>query len=257
MVSHDADRRREMRVEVEITPGRANRARVNGAMTARARDALGVVRAVVFAPEDLAIVRGDPADRRRFLDDLIVQRSPRLAGVRADYDRVLKQRGALLKTAGASRRSRGDADLPTLDVWDAHLATYGAQLLAARLAAVAALRPHAVVAYAQVAPASVELELTYVSSLGDRLPPGQPPVEVLEAALLAQLSLRARPGARSRPEPRRTASGRPGAAPGGAAGAWLREPRGVLVDCASAATGLLRAVAGGIRSRRFTGPGTG
>lgn len=188
VVSHDADRHREMRVEVEITPGRANRARVNGAMTARARDALGVVRAVVFAPEDLAIVRGDPADRRRFLDDLIVQRSPRLAGVRADYDRVLKQRGALLKTAGASRRSRGDADLPTLDVWDAHLATYGAQLLAARLAAVAALRPHAVVAYAQVAPASVELELTYVSSLGDRLPSGQPPVEVLEAALLAELS---------------------------------------------------------------------
>ena len=91
-----------MRVEVEITPGRANRGRVNGTVLARVREVLGVVRAVVFAPEDLAIVRGDPAERRRFLDDLIVQRSPRMAGVRADYERVLKQRGALLKTAGAA-----------------------------------------------------------------------------------------------------------------------------------------------------------
>jgi DNA replication and repair protein RecF len=179
---------REMRVEVEITPGRANRGRVNGTALARVREILGVVRAVVFAPEDLAIVRGDPAERRRFLDDLIVQRSPRMAGVRADYDRVLKQRGALLKTAGAARRGRDDADLRTLDVWDAHLAAHGGQLLAARLVAVAALRPHAVAAYAQVAPTSVELDLAYTSSLGDRLPPGQPPAQVLEAELLAELS---------------------------------------------------------------------
>jgi DNA replication and repair protein RecF len=179
---------REMRVEVEITPGRANRGRVNGTVLTRVREVLGVVRAVVFAPEDLAIVRGDPAERRRFLDDLIVQRSPRMAGVRADYERVLKQRGALLKSAGAARRGRDDADLRTLDVWDAHLAGYGGQLLAARLAAVAALRPHAVAAYTQVAPSSVELDLAYASSLGDRLPPGQPPADVLETTLLAQLS---------------------------------------------------------------------
>jgi DNA replication and repair protein RecF len=111
-----------------------------------------------------------------------------MAGVRADYDRVLKQRGALLKTAGAARRGRDDADLRTLDVWDAHLAAHGGELLAARLAAVAALRPHAVAAYAQVAPTSVELDLAYASSLGDRLPPGQPPAHVLEAELLAELS---------------------------------------------------------------------
>jgi DNA replication and repair protein RecF len=179
---------REMRVEVEITPGRANRGRVNGTVLTRVREVLGVVRAVVFAPEDLAIVRGDPAERRRFLDDLIVQRSPRMAGVRADYERVLKQRGALLKSAGAARRGRDDVDLRTLDVWDAHLAAYGGQLLAARLAAVAALRPHAVAAYTQVAPASVELDLAYASSLGDRLPPGQPSADVLETTLLAELS---------------------------------------------------------------------
>jgi DNA replication and repair protein RecF len=179
---------REMRVEVEITPGRANRGRVNGTVLTRVREVLGVVRAVMFAPEDLAIVRGDPAERRRFLDDLIVQRSPRMAGVRADYERVLKQRGALLKSAGAARRGRDDVDLRTLDVWDAHLAAHGGQLLAARLAAVAALRPHAVAAYTQVAPASIELDIAYASSLGDRLPPGQPPADVLEATLLAELS---------------------------------------------------------------------
>ncbi len=179
---------REMRVEVEITPGRANRGRVNGTVLTRVREVLGVVRAVMFAPEDLAIVRGDPAERRRFLDDLIVQRSPRMAGVRADYERVLKQRGALLKSAGAARRGRDDVDLRTLDVWDAHLAAHGGQLLAARLAAVAALRPHAVAAYTQVAPASVELDIAYASSLGDRLPPGQPSADVLETTLLAELS---------------------------------------------------------------------
>jgi DNA replication and repair protein RecF len=188
-VASDSDASsREMRVEVEITPGRANRGRVNGTVLTRVREVLGVVRAVAFAPEDLAIVRGDPAERRRFLDDLIIQRSPRMAGVRADYERVLKQRGALLKSAGAARRGRDDADLRTLDVWDAHLAGYGGQLLAARLAAVAALRPHAVAAYTQVAPSSVELDLAYASSLGDRLPPGQPPADVLETTLLAQLS---------------------------------------------------------------------
>jgi DNA replication and repair protein RecF len=188
VVSNSETSSREMRVEVEITPGRANRGRVNGTVLARVREVLGVVRAVVFAPEDLAIVRGDPGERRRFLDDLIVQRSPRMARVRADYDRVLKQRGALLKSAGAARRGRDDADLRTLDVWDAHLAAHGGQLLAARLAAVAALRPHAVAAYAQVAPTSVELDLAYASSLGDRLPPGEPPADALEAALLAELS---------------------------------------------------------------------
>ena len=188
-VASDSDASsREMRVEVEITPGRANRGRVNGTVLTRVREVLGVVRAVVFAPEDLAIVRGDPAERRRFLDDLIIQRSPRMAGVRADYERVLKQRGALLKSAGTARRGRDDVDLRTLDVWDAHLAAHGGQLLAARLAAVAALRPHAVAAYTQVAPSSVELDLAYASSLGDRLPPGQPPADVLETTLLAQLS---------------------------------------------------------------------
>src|SRR5918993_1153346 len=125
-------------IEVEITPGRANRARINRSPVPRPRDVLGLLRTVLFAPEDLALVKGDPSDRRRFLDDLLVARAPRFAGVRSDYDRVLKQRNALLKSAGAAvRASRGGAgnipDLRTLDVWDTHLARAGAELLDARL----------------------------------------------------------------------------------------------------------------------------
>jgi DNA replication and repair protein RecF len=160
----------------------------------RPREVLGALRTVLFAPEDLAIVRGDPAERRRFLDELAVARAPRLAGVRADYERVLKQRAALLKSAGAARRG---GDLSTLDVWDGHLAEHGAQLLRARLAAVRALRPHAAAAYAQVAPTSVPLTLRYASALSAALPDldaadALPEVGVLEAALLAELA-KARP----------------------------------------------------------------
>jgi DNA replication and repair protein RecF len=202
LVRHGADRAvvrsaivaegRELRVEIEITPGRANKAKLNGAPVTRPRDVLGALRSVLFAPEDLAIVRGDPGERRRFLDDLVVARSPRMAGVRADYERVLKQRAALLKTAGPARRG-GGVDLRALDVWDAHLAEHGAQILAARLAAVRDLGPHAVAAYAQVAPASEPLTLRYASSLSASLPeltdPGSvPDTKVLEAALLAQIA---------------------------------------------------------------------
>ena len=180
---------RELRVEVEISPGRTNRARLNGAPVNRQREVLGALRAVLFAPEDLAIVRGDPAERRRFLDDLLVARTPRMAGVRADYDRVLKQRAALLKSAGAARRS---GDLGTLDVWDGHLAETGAQLMAARLAALHALRPHASAAYAAVAPSSPELRLTYASTLPVSLPGPDdatlPTAAQLQDALLAALA---------------------------------------------------------------------
>lgn len=195
---------RELRVEVEIVPGRANRARLNGAPVPRPREVLGVLRTVLFAPEDLAIVRGDPAERRRFLDELAVALSPRIAGVRADYERVLKQRAALLKSA--ARRGPGPRAEPgTLDVWDEHLAEHGAQLLYARLTAVAALRPHAVAAYAQVAPTSAAMTLQYSTSLADQLPQlradtapsgpadeALPDVAALRAALLGQLA-RVRP----------------------------------------------------------------
>ena len=184
---------RELRVELEITAGRANKARLNGAPVPRPREVLGALRWVLFAPEDLAIVRGDPSERRRFLDDLVVARAPRMAGVRADYDRVLKQRAALLKSAGAARRSGSGGDLRTLDVWDGHLAEHGAQLLAARLQALHALAPHAAEAYARVAPAGAALGMRYSSSLSGALPelvvgPTPPETVVIEAALLAELA---------------------------------------------------------------------
>ncbi|MFC4950297.1 DNA replication/repair protein RecF [Pseudonocardia sp. GCM10023141] len=150
---------RELTVELEITAGRANRARRNGA-PAKPRDLLGILRTVLFAPEDLALVRGDPGERRRFLDDLLVSRYPRYATVRSDYDRVLRQRSALLKTA-----RNGRADLSTLDVWDGHLAHHGAALLAGRLDLVGAIAPFAVAAFAEVAPSSDPIALGYRSSL--------------------------------------------------------------------------------------------
>lgn len=156
---------RQLVLEIEIAAGRANRAKLNRSPVPRPRDLLGGLRTVLFAPEDLAIVRGDPAERRRFLDDVLVQRIPRLAGVRADYERVLRQRAALLKTAGLARRSGGSGDLRTLDVWDGHLAEHGAQLLVARLELVQALAPYARQAYAQLAQASGKLGIRYVNSI--------------------------------------------------------------------------------------------
>jgi DNA replication and repair protein RecF len=152
---------RELTVELEITAGKANRARVNRGPVPRARDVVGILRTVLFAPEDLALVRGDPSERRRFLDELLVARTPRYAGVRADYDRVLKQRNALLKTAGAARRAGSRGDIATLDVWNGHLAEHGAALLAARLDLVADLAPHVAQAYAGVAPESQPVRIEY------------------------------------------------------------------------------------------------
>jgi DNA replication and repair protein RecF len=105
----------------------------------------------MFSPEDLALVKGDPSDRRRFIDALLTLRTPRLAGVRSDYDRVIKQRNTLLKSA----RGRSDrVDLSTLDIWDEKLAAFGGELIAHRLATLAALNPHTVESYRQVAAAA-------------------------------------------------------------------------------------------------------
>jgi DNA replication and repair protein RecF len=143
---------REAVLEVQINPGRSNRARFDRSPLPRSRDLLGLLRTVLFSPEDLALVKGDPAERRRFLDDLLVQRAPRFAGVRSDYDRVLKQRNSLLKTARLGGRSGGgQSALSTLSVWDAHLASSGSELLTARLRLVDELRPHLARAYDAVA----------------------------------------------------------------------------------------------------------
>ncbi|MFF2651334.1 DNA replication/repair protein RecF [Streptomyces sp. NPDC058045] len=156
---------RQQLVELELNPGRANRARINRSSQVRPRDVLGILRTVLFAPEDLALVKGDPGERRRFLDELVTARAPRLAGVRSDYERVLKQRNTLLKSAALARRHGGRGmDLSTLDVWDQHLAQAGAELLAQRAALVTALQPLADKAYEQLAPGGGPVALEYKAS---------------------------------------------------------------------------------------------
>jgi DNA replication and repair protein RecF len=157
---------RQQLVELELNPGKANRARVNRSSQVRPRDVLGIVRTVLFAPEDLALVKGDPGERRRFLDELITARAPRMAGVRSDYERVLKQRNTLLKSAALARRHGGrtGTDLSTLDVWDQHLARAGAELLAQRLGLIAAIEPLTDKAYEQLAPGGGPVALEYRSS---------------------------------------------------------------------------------------------
>ncbi|MFD6567513.1 DNA replication/repair protein RecF [Micromonospora profundi] len=163
-VAHEG---RELLVELEIVPGKANRARLGRSPARRARDVLGALRLVLFAPEDLELVRGDPAERRRYLDDLLVTRQPRYAGVRADYERVVKQRNALLRTAYLARKTGGSrgGDLGTLAVWDTHLAQHGAELLAGRLELVAALTPHVAKAYDAVAAGRGAASIAYRPSI--------------------------------------------------------------------------------------------
>lgn len=181
---------RELAVDVEIVAGRANRARLNRSPVRSPREILGAVRAVLFAPEDLALVRGDPAERRRYLDELATLRRPAVAGLRAEYDKVLKQRAALLKSASGGRARFDRAALETLDIWDRHLAAAGAQLMAARLDLVNELGPEVEKAYQLLAPASrpaaiayrSSIELDGVGSAGD--------TELLEAELLAACAAR-------------------------------------------------------------------
>ncbi|MEO5992321.1 MAG: DNA replication/repair protein RecF [Arthrobacter sp.] len=167
-------------LEVEINAARANRARINRSNPVRARDILGICQTVLFAPEDLALVKGDPSSRRRFLDELLVSLIPRHAATRSDYDRVLKQRNALLKSARSGRFSPGHES--TLDVWDQHMARAGAELLHARLELVERLGPHLKSAYAQLTDGSKEAGVIYRSTLqGVVDDDGAVPVEALVA----------------------------------------------------------------------------
>jgi DNA replication and repair protein RecF len=161
---------RDCLLEIEINQGKANRVRLNRAPVPRPREALGTLRCVLFAPEDLAMVKGDPDGRRRYLDDLLVAIRPRFAGVRTDYDRVLRQRTALLKSAraafaGGGSRSGSRGTPPgaprALEVWDEHLVEKGAELTAGRLELTAALRPLLAKAYAAVSGEDAAVAMTY------------------------------------------------------------------------------------------------
>jgi DNA replication and repair protein RecF len=187
-------------LEIEINPGKSNRARVNRAQLPRARELLGLVRTVVFAPDDLALVKGDPTERRRFTDDLLVlHQGARYAGTRSDYERVLKQRNTLLKTARV-RGSSAESALSTLEVWDAKLAGLGAEIMTARARLVEQLNPLLGKAYEAVArgAAREDATLTYKPSfeaavVDERGPdldcPPEPPMD-LEQAMLAEIARR-------------------------------------------------------------------
>jgi DNA replication and repair protein RecF len=183
---------RECAIDIEIATGRANKARLNRSPVRSTREVVGVLRAVLFAPEDLALVRGDPADRRRYLDDLATVRRPTIAGVRADYDKVLRQRTALLKSLSGARYRGDRGALDTLDVWDSRLAEHGAELMAARIDLVNQLAPELEKAYQLLASGSRPASIAYRTSLGADAEgdSGSADRDFLEAALLAALAAR-------------------------------------------------------------------
>ena len=160
-----AEDSRSLLLEVEINPRRANRARINRAPLTRPREILGVLRTVVFSPNDLVIVRGDPADRRTFLDGLVMTRWPRMAGVKSDYERVLKQRNALLKSLAGRGPSAGAEIGATMEIWDDELATIGAELLSARLDTLSAVMPLTSAAYREIAPVNDLVTASYKSTI--------------------------------------------------------------------------------------------
>ncbi len=207
---------RDALVELEIVAGRANRARLNRSPLSRQRDLLGTLRTVLFAPEDLALVKGDPSERRRFLDDLLVARQPRWSGVRSDYDKALKQRNALLKAMRAGRglvrggpshrtpsSSRTDAPVleegsafDTLAVFNTHVAQVGAALNYARLRLLHDLIPFLTEAYAAISDSDGAASATYRSGLHDGIAPalanGEVPTQAeLQEALLETMEQRA------------------------------------------------------------------
>ncbi|MFZ1174849.1 MAG: DNA replication/repair protein RecF, partial [Mycobacterium sp.] len=183
---------RECVVDLEIAAGRANKARLNRSPVRSTREVIGVLRAVLFAPEDLSLVRGDPSDRRRYLDDLATVRRPAIAALRVDYEKVLRQRTALLKSVSGVRNRGDQGALDTLGVWDSRLAEHGAELMAARIDLVNQLAPEVEKAYQLLAPGSRPASIVYRASLGAETAAalGGNDREFLEAALLAALSAR-------------------------------------------------------------------
>jgi len=185
---------RGLTLELEINPTAANRARLNRAPQRRARDLLGALRVVAFTPDDLSIVKGDPGERREALDDVVTARWPRLAGVKADYAAVIRQRNALLK-ANSGRGRLTDEAAATLDVWDDQLAALGADLMTARARTVLDLAPHLAQAYAAIAPANSDARAAYAprqDSVRECLAAGEASNDEV-AALLRQALVERRP----------------------------------------------------------------
>ncbi|OKX86627.1 DNA replication/repair protein RecF [Corynebacterium glutamicum] len=185
---------RELAAHLLIKPHAANQASLNRTKVRTPRELLGVVKTVLFSPEDLALVKGEPAERRRYLDDIIATRQPRMAGVKADYDKVLKQRNALLKTATIALRrgygtEEGAAALSTLDTWDGQLARLGAEVMAARFALLNELGPKIYEAYTTIAPESRPAAVNYKTTIDQGLSQfSEFDAGIIEATLLTELA---------------------------------------------------------------------
>lgn len=174
---------RTITLDVEITPGKANKAKQNGSPLPRARELLGILLTVTFAPEDLMLVKGDPSERRKFMDDSITQLIPSFAGVRADFEKSLKQRNALLKSAYGKRT---EEVLHTLDVWDVQLARTGAAVMYHRLKLVENMQALVSNAYTKVSDDRGPLAISYVSNL--EIPEGELSIALIESAMLEALA---------------------------------------------------------------------
>jgi DNA replication and repair protein RecF len=152
-------------LEVEIWPSKTNKAKLNGSDCKKTKEILGILQTITFSPEDLILVKGDPGDKRDFLDELLVQKSSSYAGVKSDYDRVLKQRNALLKSAGPARKNNLDSVLETLDVWNDQLVNFGSQIIFARNQIINELLPYVSKSYAELAPTSKALNIKYLPNV--------------------------------------------------------------------------------------------
>lgn len=189
-----SEHNRETVIEIEILAGKANRARINR-VAVPTRDVLGHLAVVVFAPEDLALVKGDPRERRRFIDQLCIQRSPRIAAVISDMDKLLRQRSALLKRLVAKRRSGGSVDISLLEVFDEQFIPLAAQLTVIRMQVLSELRPHLTAAYHTVANGQSEARVQVKSGItGAELTAGEESaffdVAQVEEAMRAALAQR-------------------------------------------------------------------
>ena len=198
---------RELTAHMLIKARGSNKAQINRAPCKSSRQLLGIVKTVLFSPEDLALVRGEPEHRRRFLDDLLIGRFPRWAGTRSDYDKILRQRNTLLKRASRTLRqgygggNDSDSALDTLDTWDSHLAAAGAQVMVQRIVLAHVLSPYVKNAYQRLAPESRPAQITYRSTVHKALgEAGITPetvandvagaTPVIEAVLLSELARR-------------------------------------------------------------------
>ena len=152
-------------LEVEIWPSKTNKAKLNGSECKKTKEILGILQTVTFSPEDLILVKGDPGERRHFLDELLVQKSSSYAGVKSDYDRVLKQRNALLKSVGPARKNNLESVLATLDVWNDQLVNFGSQIIFARNQIINELLPYVSKSYAELAPTSKALNIKYLPNV--------------------------------------------------------------------------------------------